>query len=186
MNKLNKNQSTVNYFIELFTSYENYFTNHKKTTMYFEPKKNDRILVNLSGFRDADLTLCEFAVKTEIVNDKNVVTFTFNKNSKGEDPENLGINDKVVLNKHKELHKLFYAALENRKFEFTSNDLKIVEDLYKDRNGNLNVVAVIHAINTSDKLKSDLKMYMDDINKCMVYTDKNYDKLMSVFNDTNI
>ena len=180
MNEIIDNKSVVNYFVELFGSDENYFTEHNNTGMYFEPKK-DNILVSLTGSRDAELALCEFKVKVETINDKNIVSFVFDKDSKGEDPNNLGINDKSVLKKYKELDNLFYAALENRKFEFTHKDLRTIKNEYED--GNLHVMGLLYESKISDKLKSDLATYVDDINKCIAYADKNYDKLMSVFNN---
>ena len=96
-NKNSNNKSIIKNFVKLFTSDKNDFIEHYQSDMYFEPKK-DNILVNLAGFRDAGLALCEFTVKLESVDDKHVVSFEFNKNSKGEDPDNLGINDKSVVN----------------------------------------------------------------------------------------
>ena len=182
-NKNSNNKSIIKNFVKLFTSDKNDFIEHYQSDMYFEPKK-DNILVNLAGFRDAGLALCEFTVKLESVDDKHVVSFEFNKNSKGEDPDNLGVNDKSVLKKYKELDRLFYAAFENRKFEFTSDDLKIINDLSKGKK--LHVMKLTYESNISNKFKSDLEAYIYDVNKCVAYTDKNYDKLMSVFNDTNI
>ena len=180
MNKISdSDESLAKYFVELFTSDDNDFIESDEGDIYFEPKK-DNILVNLTGFRDTRL-FCEFTVKVESVDNKHVVSFEFNKNSKGEDPDNLGINDKSVLKKYKELDRLFYAAFENRKFELTSDDLKIINNLSKDKN--LNIIELMDQSSISSKFMSDLKAYINDINECMAYADKNYDKLMSVFND---
>ena len=182
MNKISNNNSIVKNFVELFTANDD-FVESEKTDIYFEPKRNN-ILVNLAGFRDAELALCEFKVKVETVNHKNIVSFIFDKDSKGEDPDNLEINNKSVLKTYKELDSLFYGAFENRKFEFTFNDLEVIKDL--SNNESLDIIELLDDNKVSDKLKSDLKSYIDSVNKCISYADKNYDKLMSVFNDMSM
>lgn len=135
MNKIsNNNESLAKYFVELFTADDDHV--ESENVDIYSDTKGDSILFRLSGFRGVDFSLCEFTVKVETVNNKNIVSFIFNKESKwdkwnkGEAPDKSRIADKSVLKIYEELDSLFYGAFKNKKFEFTSNDLKIMKKLF--------------------------------------------------------
>lgn len=188
----NNNESLVKYFIELFTADDSLYVESEKAYISSGHKK-DNILIKVQGFRGANFSLCEFTVKVETTNNKNIVSFIFNKegrfnkiNNFGEVPDLSHISDKSVLKTYNKLDSLFYGAFKNKKFEFTLNDLKIMKKLFDIEGLDIYGIIELHKSSISSKFKSDIKLYVDDINKCMRYADENYDKLMSVFNDRNI
>ena len=72
----NNNESLVKYFIELFTADDSLYIESEKAYISSGHKK-DNILIKVQGFRGANFSLCEFTVKVETTNNKNIVSFIF-------------------------------------------------------------------------------------------------------------
>lgn len=76
MNKIsNNNESLAKYFVELFTADDDHV--ESENVDIYSDTKGDSILFRLSGFRGVDFSLCEFTVKVETVNNKNIVSFLY-------------------------------------------------------------------------------------------------------------